>query len=100
MTSTSQPTAVRTVFHLEIGDDLTLALPLELREQLELEAGDVVAISVFGGHGSIYKVPKARATEPVVTEPIPEAMGLLRDYFTDSDDVRRFLDEERGKVEG
>lgn len=98
MTSTSQPTAVRTVFHLEIGDDLTLALPPELREQLDLKAGDVVAVSVFGGHGSIYKVPKARVAEPVVTEPIPEARGLLRDYFKDSEDVRRFIAEERGEV--
>lgn len=98
MTQTSAPAVQRTVFHIEITDEHAIVLPSDLREQLGLEAGDVVAISVFGGRGSLYKVPKAKAAEPVTTEPIPEARGLLRDYFKDSEDVRRFLAEERGEV--
>ena len=41
---------------------------------------------------------KAPHQEPVDRAPdaeIPPAKGLLRDYFTDRDDVRRFLKEER-----
>jgi len=96
MSHTAQPTLTRTVFHLAIGDDHTLVLPPELREQLGLEAGDVVAISVFGGGASFYKASRAKAADPVTTEAVPEARGLLRDDFADREDVRRFLEAERG----
>lgn len=96
MTQTSQPTVTRTVFHLEITDEHTLVLPPELREQMGIRAGDAVAISVLGESAFIHKVPKAKAADPIETEPVPELKGLLRDYFTDHEDVRRFIQEERG----
>lgn len=96
MTRTSEPALTRTVFHLEITDDHALVLPPELRAQMGVEAGDIVAVSVLGNGGFLHKVPRERLAQPVVTEPVPALKGLLRDYFTDWDDVNRFVQEERG----
>ena len=98
MASTTNATNTFPVFHLEVTDEHTIVLPPELRERLGVEAGDVLAISVVGGQGRVYKATRADAARPVVFEDVPEAMGLLSDYFKDRDDVRRFLDEERGKA--
>ena len=83
------------IFHLEITDQHAIVLPPELRKRLGVGAGDVLAISVVAGQGFVYKVPKARAMEPVVYEQVPEAEGLLSDYFKDHEDVMRFIEEER-----
>jgi len=84
------------IFHLKISDEHTIVLSRELRRRLGVEAGGTVAISIAGGQGFVYKTTKAEAAQPVVDEEIPEIEGLLRDYFADREDVRRFLEEERG----
>lgn len=96
MTQTADPTLTQTVFHLEIADNHAIMLPPELREQMGIEAGDVVAVSVLGESAFVHKVSKTKAAQPVTTEPVPELKGLLEDYFTDREDVRRFIQEERG----
>ena len=84
------------IFHLKISDEHAIVLPPELRRRLGVEAGDTVAISIAGGQGFVYKTTRAEAAQPVVYEKLPELEGLLRDYFADREDVRRFLEEERG----
>ena len=96
MTATTEATDTFPIFHLEITDEHTLVLPDDLLRALGAAAGDAVAISVAGGLGFISKVAKAKLAQPVVMEKIPDAKGLLRDYFTDHEDVMRFLAEERG----
>jgi bifunctional DNA-binding transcriptional regulator/antitoxin component of YhaV-PrlF toxin-antitoxin module len=96
MTQTAHPTLTQTIFHVEITDDHAIVLPPELREQMGIEAGDVVAVSVLGDSAFVHKVSKTKATQPMTTEPVPELRGLLEDYFTDREDVRRFIEEERG----
>lgn len=96
MFETSQPTLTRTVFHLEITGEHAIVLPPELREQMGVDVGDVVAVSVLGESAFVHKVSKAKAAQPITTEPVPELKGLLEDYFIDREDVRRFIEEERG----
>ena len=91
MGSTTESTDTFPIFHVEFTDKHAIVLPPELRRRLGVEAGDVVAISALDGQGLIHKVQRAKAAEPVVYENFPEAEGLLRDYFTDHEDVPRFL---------
>ncbi len=95
MTSTADATNTFPIYHLEVTDEHTIVLPPDLRERLGVEAGDVLAISVVGGQGRVYKTTRADAARPVVTQPVPDAKGLLADYFKDWDDINRFVQEER-----
>ena len=95
MASTVDEQAVRTVFHLQTSPERTLILPDDLLRQLGVEPGDVLALSVHSGHGLLHKAPKAQPAQPVETEPVPEVEGLLADYFTDHEDVLRFIEDER-----
>ena len=97
MATTTEQHAVQTIFHLVVTPEHTLVLPDELLRQLGVAAGDVIAVSVYSGHGFFSKAPKAKLAQPIETEPMPELAGLLADYFADREDVRRFLDEERGR---
>jgi len=99
MTSTADATETIPVFHLELTDEGTIALPPELRERLGVEAGDVLAISVVGNQARVSKATKADADRSPEEEPTPPLRGLLRDYFADWDDVKRFVDQERGKAD-
>lgn len=83
------------IFHLKIDDGHAIVLPPELRERLEVDPEDIVAISVVGNQTRIPKVSEVDAARPVVKRPMPEAKGLLRDSFTDWEDVKRFVEEER-----
>ena len=96
MATTTEQQAVQTIFHLQVTPEHTLALPDDLLRQLGIAAGDVIAVSVYSGHGFVSKAPKAKLAQPVETEPVPELEGLLADYFTDREDVMRFIEEERG----
>lgn len=95
MAITTEATDTFPIFHIQITDEHAIVLPPELRQRLGVGAGDVVAISAFNGQAFVSKVPKAKAMEPIVYEEVPEAEGLLRDYFTDHGDVMRFIEEER-----
>lgn len=95
MATTAPTTDTFPIFHLQITDQHAIVLPPELRERLGVTAGDVVAISVVGSQGFVSKTTKAKAAEPVVYEEVPEAKGLLSDYFTDREDVMRCIEEER-----
>ena len=95
MATTTPSADTYPIFHLEITDQHAIVLPPELRERLGVEASDVLAFSVAAGQGFVYRVPKAKAADPVVYEKIPELKGLLSDYFTDWDDINRFVQDER-----
>jgi bifunctional DNA-binding transcriptional regulator/antitoxin component of YhaV-PrlF toxin-antitoxin module len=95
-TEATETTETFPIFHLEVTAEQTLVLPDDLLRALGVEPGDAVAISVAGRMGFISKVEKAKLAQPVVRERIPEAKGLLRDYFPDHESVERFLAEERG----
>lgn len=95
MTSTDQTTDTIPIFHLRITEGDAIVLPPELRERLEVAAGDVVAISVVGHQARIMKATRTDAARPVVRRPVPEAMGLLSEDFADWEDVKRFIEEER-----
>ena len=96
MATTIESPTVQTTFHLQVTPEQTLALPDELLRQLGVAAGDVIAVSVYAGHGFLHKVEPAKLAQPVVTELAPELAGLLADYFTDHEDVMKFIEEERG----
>jgi len=83
------------VFHLPVGEDGAVVLPPDLRRLLRLEAGDTLAVSVSGGSAFVTRTTRAKAAQPVVYEKAPPAMGLLRDLFTDREDVARYIEEER-----
>ena len=95
MTTAVGQQAVQTIFHLQISPERALILPDDLLRQLGVEPGDVLALSVHSGHGLLHKAPKAQPAQPVETEPVPEVEGLLADYFTDHEDVLRFIEDER-----
>lgn len=63
-----------------------ITLPAELCRTLEIENGDVVELRVIGRQATIAKAD---------AEPLPPARGILRGYFRDAEDVRRYLEEER-----
>ncbi len=63
-----------------------ITLPADLRRQLDIVPGDAVEIVVEGQQAMLQKVPK---------HPTPELRGLLADYFTDREDIQRFVDHER-----
>jgi AbrB family looped-hinge helix DNA binding protein len=72
-------------FQAKVTGRYTITLPPDLRRQLAIAPGDAVEIVVEGQQATLRKA----------TEPAPPLKGLLRDYFTDWDDINRFIQEER-----
>ena len=63
-----------------------ITLPAELCRTLEIENGDIVELQVVGQQATLVKAD---------IDPPPPARGILRGYFQDAEDVRRYLEEER-----
>lgn len=84
-TEEPQPTPART-FRTTVTERHTIELPDDLRRQLAINPGDAVEIVV---DGDLVQLRKA------VDDPARALRGLLRDYFTDWDDINRFVHEER-----
>lgn len=86
MVKTVPRAPTRPTFRAKVSGRHTITLPAELVRQLGLAVGDEVELTPYGQHAMLRKTP---------AEPEPELKGLLADYFTDRDDIQRFVDEER-----
>jgi bifunctional DNA-binding transcriptional regulator/antitoxin component of YhaV-PrlF toxin-antitoxin module len=87
MAKTIPPKPAKTEFRAKVTGRHAITLPAALCRSLHIETGDTVEIALLGSQALLRKAPE--------DEPVPELMGLLSDYFTDRDDVKRFLEEER-----
>lgn len=94
-TPLSQDPGTFPVFHLPVAEDGAVVLPDDLRRRLRLEHGDTLAFSVSHGSAFVTRTTRLRRAEPVEYEETPPLAGLLKDYFTDRDDVQRFIEDER-----
>ena len=63
-----------------------IALPTELGEALGIAAGDTVEVRILDNQLIVRRVEN---------ETLPSPRGLLRDYFSDWDDINRFIEGER-----
>jgi bifunctional DNA-binding transcriptional regulator/antitoxin component of YhaV-PrlF toxin-antitoxin module len=85
--STTQATNPPTrTYRVEVTEQNTVPLPDDLSHALDLAVGDVVELRLEGEHVVLRRVSEASP---------PDVRGLLSDYFTDREDVQRFIDEER-----
>jgi AbrB family looped-hinge helix DNA binding protein len=84
--SPTPPAPTRQTFRATVTAQHTIILPADLRHELDIAAGDIVEITVDGGQTTLRKV---------ADHPMSELSGLLADYFTDREDVERFIDAER-----
>ena len=73
-------------FRTTVTEHHTIEFPVDLRRQLEISPGDAVECVV---EGSLVQLRK------VVDDPALALRGLLRNDFTDWDDINRFVQEER-----
>jgi AbrB family looped-hinge helix DNA binding protein len=87
MAKTVPPKPPKTEFRAKVTSRRAITLPAELRRRLHLGAGDTVEFSLLDDLALLRKAQE--------DEPVPELMGPLSDYFTDWDDVKRFIEEER-----
>jgi bifunctional DNA-binding transcriptional regulator/antitoxin component of YhaV-PrlF toxin-antitoxin module len=87
MTHTVPRKGAKTEFRAKVTGRHAITLPAELCRRLHIETGDTVEIALVGGQAVLRKLRE--------DEPVPELRGLLSDYFTDREDVRRFIEEER-----
>lgn len=88
----SRPT--QETFRAKVSGRHAITLPVALRERLGIADGDTVELTVRGDEAWLRRV--ADESEPAEeTDEAPPLIGILADYFTDREDVQRFLDEER-----
>ena len=66
-----------------------ITLPAQLCRDLGIEVGDTVALELIGRQALLHPVSDET---PGIDKP---ARGILRDYFRDWDDIKRFVEEER-----
>jgi len=95
VTATIAPATPKT-FRVRVTNRNTITLPAELREQLGIAAGDTVELVLNHGWTFWHNASSDIATRPMPEETVPPLEGLLSDYFTDWDDINRFIQEERG----
>lgn len=86
MARTLPATGNKTTLRAKVTGRHAITLPAELCRQLGIEVGDSVEITMLDGRAVLRKAP---STTP------PQLKGLLRDYFTDREDIQRFIEEER-----
>jgi bifunctional DNA-binding transcriptional regulator/antitoxin component of YhaV-PrlF toxin-antitoxin module len=86
MSTTEAPSTARRVYRVEVGEEGDLTLPRELSRDLGVQTGDLVEFQLNGEQAILTRAEGS---------PQSSLRGLLSDYFTDRDDVKRFIDEER-----
>jgi bifunctional DNA-binding transcriptional regulator/antitoxin component of YhaV-PrlF toxin-antitoxin module len=86
MTTALTRDPAKTTFRAKVTGRHAITLPAELCRQLGIATGDSVEITLQGQQAML---------RPAHAEPVPPLKGLLRDYFTDWDDINRFVQEER-----
>jgi AbrB family looped-hinge helix DNA binding protein len=86
MTKTLPARERKTEFSAKVTGRHAITIPAEVCRALGLATGDTVEISLHTGHAMLRKQPN---------EPSPPLRGLLSDYFTDWEDINRFVEEER-----
>ncbi|MGH2558754.1 MAG: AbrB/MazE/SpoVT family DNA-binding domain-containing protein [Thermomicrobiales bacterium] len=63
-----------------------ITLPAELCRRLNIATGDTVEFEVVGEQALLRRAPENR---------VPDARGMLREYFSSREEVQRFVEEER-----
>ncbi len=86
MTTTLTRDPAKTTFRAKVTGRHAITLPAELCRQLGITTGDSVEITLQGQQAML---------RPAHAEPVPPLKGLLSDYFTDREDIQRFIEEER-----
>lgn len=86
MTAMIRPTYPRT-FRAKVTGRHAITLPAEICRELDIATGDFVELELIGEQALLRPAP---------SEATPPLEGLLSDYFTDWDDINRFIEEERG----
>jgi AbrB family looped-hinge helix DNA binding protein len=76
----------KTRFKAKVTGRHAITIPAEVCRALGLATGDSVEITLHDGQALLRKEP---------TEPTPPLRGLLSDYFTDWEDINRFIEDER-----
>ena len=85
-TSRTPRPPTRQTFRATVTGRHTITLPADLRRELDIAPGDAVEITIEGHQATLRKMAE---------QPTPALRGLLADYFTDREDIQRFIDEER-----
>ena len=94
MTATTTPAKPKT-FRLRVTNRNTITLPADLRENLGIGPGDAIEITLNGHRARLRPAPDKPPAPPPADEDAPPLQGLLRDYFTDWEDIKRFIEDER-----
>lgn len=100
MATAADQQATQPFYHLHIGPERTLVLPEALLRQLGIEPGDALIVSVRAGYGVLHKARADSWDGSADGGAVPEIEGMLADYFTDHEDVLRFIEDERGGSSG
>ena len=88
-------TAIIRTLRIPLNDDGSLPLPAFSLSPFDPEPGDEFEFSVDEEHAILQKVTRMDGAA-AVAEDIPDPRGLPREYFADREDVRRFIEQERG----
>ena len=83
---TATPTHQHQTYRAKVTGRHAVTLPADLCRQLGIETGDTVEFEMIGSQALLRRAE---------SEPTPPLEGLLRDYFTDWEDINRFIEEER-----
>ena len=76
----------RSTFRAKVTGRHAVTLPAELCHRLDIDVGDSVEFEVADGYATLRRVQ---------LDPVTEARGILRGYFSSWEDVNRFVEEER-----
>ena len=79
----------RATYTAKVTGRHAITLPAQLCRELGIEVGDTVALETIGGQALLRLVPEN------VQDTNKPARGILREYFLDWEDIKRFVDEER-----
>lgn len=83
----------RTTYTAKVTGRHAITLPAQLCREMGIEVGDTVALELIGGQALLHPVPDKHRGEG------KPARGILREYFRDWDDIKRYVEEERAAWE-
>jgi AbrB family looped-hinge helix DNA binding protein len=82
---TTTPPA-KTTYQVRVTRRHAITLPAELRREFDIQCGDALELQIDGDQIVLRRS---------VSAALDRLQGILRPYFKDHDEVRRFLEEER-----